>query len=432
MNHCAQQFGDIFQVDVGLDDSPLVIVSSPEGLQQLFSGTYQQFDSGKALYRIARHLAGEFSIGVLDGASHQRHRRLLLPPFHARAIPVYRQLIHELTIEAMERWQPGQVRSTSAVLSDVTLKVILQAVFGIFRGARYDGLEHLFSAMTEGKAFPMGSALMFFRALQVNLGPASPWGKFLRFRQAVDDLLYAEIAERRSQPDSGRTDVLSLLMASHDEEGQPMSDVELRDELMTLLHSGHSTTNASLCWALYFIHSHPEVLSRLLDELHSGFDPRDLSTADRLPYLQACIQETLRLYPPSLLALARIAREPTELCGYQFPAGTVFMPAIYLTHRRADLYPEPERFRPERFLERQYSPYEYLPFGSGNRMCVGYAFAQLQLRLILATMLSGWNLTLASDLPEKPGRRGLGGVKPAGGVPMRLIGPRRSALSGVR
>jgi cytochrome P450 len=426
METCARRYGDLFQVDVGLTENPLVLTSHPEAIQQLFSWNYLQFDSGKALARIIRPMAGAYSIGALDGAEHMRQRRLLLPPFHGKSIQGYRGLIGNLTRQAMAEWPQGSTRPISEVLKDITLQVILQAVFGIHRGERYEKLRTLFSDMMDGKAFPFGAALLYFEFLQVDLGPRSPWGKFLALKRQIDGLLYSEIEERRRCRDTGRTDVLSLLMAARDEQGEAMSDTELRDQLLTLLHSGHSTTNASLSWAFYLIHSHPAVRDRLQAELDGLDGPIEAGEAERLPYLQAVIQETLRMYPVSLLALARISKEPTELLGYRFPTGTVFVPAIYLTHRRADLYPEPGCFRPERFLERQYGPHEFLPFGGGSRMCIGYAFAQLQMKLILATVLAHWELSLADGRPEQPGRRGLGGVKPAGGVPMVLAARRMS------
>ncbi|MBC7882580.1 MAG: cytochrome P450 [Anaerolineae bacterium] len=429
MDACAKRYGDIFQVDLGLLDRPVVVTGHPEAMQQLFSAGHQQLDSGKALYDLAKPMAGENSIGVLDGSAHQRQRRLMMPPFLGKSIQSYRTLIVDLATQAMESWQIGEPRVISEVLKDVTLRVILQSVFGIYDGPRYEKLRVLFSDMMEGKGFPFGSALLYFKFLQVDLGRWSPWGKFQYLIAQIDELLYAEIRDRRAYLDPERTDVLSLLMLARDEEGQAMSDIELRDELMTLLHSGHSTTNAALSWAFYFIHRQPEVRQKLMAELTTQFDPQDLAAAEKLPYLQAVVQETLRIYPVSLVALARIARNPIEILGKTYETGTVFFPAIYLTHRRADLYPDPETFRPERFLERQFSIYEYLPFGGGHRMCIGTAFAQMQMRLILATILSRWELSLVSDQPVQPGRRGLGGIKPSGGVPMVLTGQRNARSS---
>ena len=245
----------------------------------------------------------------------------------------------------------------------------------------------------------------------------------MRRIKEIDDLIYAEISDRRAQADSSRTDILSLMMAARDQQGQPMTDVELRDELMTLLVAGHETTATSLAWALYWIHHLPEVREKLLQELDTLADHPDPTSIVRLPYLNAVCQETLRIYPVAMLALNRVVKSPLQIAGYQFEPGTLLIPCIYLTHHREDLYPQAKQFKPERFLERQFSPYEYLPFGGGNRACIGMAFAQFEMKLVLATVLSRWQLELADSKPVEPVRKGalLG---PAQGVRMTVTGKR--------
>ena len=213
------------------------------------------------------------------------------------------------------------------------------------------------------------------------------------------------------------------MMSARDEQGQPMTDVELRDELMTLLVAGHETTATSLAWALYWIHHLPQVREKLLQELDALGDNPDPSAIVRLPYLNAVCQETLRIYPVAMLALNRVVKSPLQIGGYQFEPGNLLVPCIYLTHHREDLYPDPKQFKPERFLERQFTPYEYLPFGGGNRACIGMAFAQFEMKLVLATILSHWQLELADSKPVEPVRKGalLG---PAQGVPMVVKGKR--------
>lgn len=196
-------------------------------------------------------------------------------------------------------------------------------------------------------------------------------------------------------------------MSAVDEAGQPMTDEELRDELMTLLVAGHETTASALTWALYWIHHLPDVHDKLLYELNTLSDNADPSAISRLPYLTAVCQETLRIYPITLTTFVRVLKSPLELMGYEFEAGTALVPCVYLTHQREDLYPEPKRFKPERFLERQFSPYEYFPFGGGNRRCIGIALAQLEMKLVLATIVSRFQLALTDSRPVKPVRRGL-------------------------
>jgi unspecific monooxygenase len=265
--------------------------------------------------------------------------------------------------------------------------------------------------------------IIVFPAMQQDLGSWSPWGKLMSQLHQIDDLIYAEITDRKAQPDSSRTDILSLMMSARDEQGQPMTDVELRDELMTLLIAGHETTAIALAWAFYWIHHLPEVREKLLQELDALGDNPDPSAIVRLPYLNAVCQETLRLYPVAMLALNRVVKSPLQIAGYQFEPGTLLVPCIYLTHHREDLYPNPKQFKPERFLERQFTPYEYLPFGGGNRACIGMAFAQFEMKLVLATVLSNWQLELADSTAVKPVRKGalLG---PAQGVRMVVKGRR--------
>ena len=213
------------------------------------------------------------------------------------------------------------------------------------------------------------------------------------------------------------------MISARDEQGEGMSDVELRDELITLLLAGHETTATALSWALYWIHYQPQVRDKLLQELDrlgKNPDPIDIS---RLPYLTAVCQETLRIYPPLFLTWPRILKAPLQLGGYQFETDTTLLPCIYLTHRREDLYPEPKQFRPERFLERQYSPSEFLPFGGGNRRCIGSALAMFEMKLVVAELLSNYQLALVDDRPVKPERRGFF-LAPASGFKMVMKGRR--------
>jgi len=238
-------------------------------------------------------------------------------------------------------------------------------------------------------------------------------GRFVRQKQQIDEIIYAEISDRRQHPDLSRVDILSLLMSAKDENGELMSDVELRDELLTLLVAGHETTASALTWALYWIHHLPEVKRKLLDDLAS-VENLDFGAVAKLPYLNAVCQETLRIYPIAMLAFFRIANSPINIMGQEFESDTLLTPCIYLTHHRPDLYPEPKQFKPERFLERQFSQYEYLPFGGSNRRCIGMAFALYEMKLVLATIMSRYSLAIAGSRSVKPVRRGIT-LAPSGG-----------------
>jgi unspecific monooxygenase len=238
-------------------------------------------------------------------------------------------------------------------------------------------------------------------------------------KQQIDELLFAEIALRREQPDLGRIDILSLLMSAHDLEGKSMSDRELGDEMMTLLLAGHDTTASAMAWGLYWIHQKPQVREKLLQELHSLGDSNDPTSIVHLPYLTAVCNETLRIHPVAMTTFPRVVQEPVELLRHSLEPGTVVIGCIYLLHQREDLYPQSKQFKPERFVERQFSPYEFMPFGGGVRRCIGDALAPFEMKLVLATIVSRYQLALADNRPERPQRRGIT-LTPANGVKMRL------------
>ncbi len=421
---CAQRYGDPFTAKLS-GFSPLIFFSDPQAIQEIFTMAPESFDVGRS-NGILRPMLGEHSLILLDGERHQRQRRLLTPPFHGERMRAYSQLICEITEQVSGQWQLNQPFSARSSMQEISLRVILRAVFGLSEGERFQQLRMLLATLLDVTGSPLSSSLLFFPFLQQDLGPWSPWGRFVRQRRKIDNLLYAEIRQRRDQGDCSGDDILSLLMSARDEQGQPMTDVELRDELMTLLVAGHETTASALTWALYWLHRQPETLDPLLQELHDLGRAPDPSAIAKLPYLNAVCQETLRIYPIALLTLVRIVTRPIQVMDYQFEPGALLAPCIYLTHRRADLYPEPHRFRPERFLERQFSAYEYLPFGGSNRRCIGAAFAQLELKLVLATILSRFELALAHQRPVRPIRRGVT-LAPSGGKWLVATASRQTA-----
>ncbi len=412
----AQKYGDIFTVRIGPLFIPQVFISNPQAIKEIFTTEPQKLDSGEEA-GIKLPLLGKKSLLALEGQPHRRQRKLLTPPFHGERMKIYGNLIQEITEEVAEEWKISKPFPVLPSMQAISLKVILKAVFGLEEGDRYDRFQEVLLAILNPKS-PLVSALLFlFPLLQKDLGAWSPWGRFLRQRQQMDQLIYAEIKELRENPDPSRTDILSLMMAARYEDGESMTDEELRDELITLLVAGHETTATALSWGLYWIHHLPEVRKTLLQELTTlgeNFEPSEVA---KLPYLNAVCQETLRIYPVAMLALNRLVKSPLEIKGYQFQPGTIILPNIYLTHHREDLYPDPKRFKPERFLERQFASHEFMPFGGGNRRCIGMAFAMYEMKLVLPTLLSRWQLELADNKPVVPVRKGalLG---PARGVPM--------------
>ena len=423
MEACAKRYGDVFTLRLGPVFTPQVLISNPQAIQQIFSTDPKQLDSGEPA-GIKSPLLGQQSLLALYGKTHQRQRKLLTPPFHGERMLAYGQLIRDITKQVTNQWQVGEPFSVLPSIQAISFQVILKAVFGLGDGPRYEKLKELLIAILNPKTPFLRAVMLLFPLLRKDLGSWSPWGKFLRLRQQIDEIIYAEIQERKEQPDPSRTDILSLLIAARDEAGEPMTDLELRDELMTLLVAGHETTATSLAWALYWIHHLPQVHEKLVQELDNLGEYADPNAIFRLPYLNAVCSETLRIYPVAMLALSRVVKSSLQIGGYQFEPGTLLIPCIYLTHHREDLYPEPKQFKPERFLERQFAPYEYLPFGGGNRRCIGMAFALFEMKLVLATVLSHWQLELADSKLVKPVRKGLL-FGPSEGVRMVVKGRRQ-------
>ena len=423
-----QRYGDIYLAESSIFP-PQVIISNPQAIQEIFTADSKLFKSGTVNY-ITLPLVGSNSLLLLDGARHLQQRKLLMPPFHGERMKAYGQIIRNTTEKVINNWTPGKSVIAQSTMQEISLKVILHAVFGLSEGERYQQIQQLIINMFSMFSNPLNSTFLFIKSLQKNLGAWSPWGGFIRQRQRLDELLYQEIrdslrdsfASRKTQSEPWGEDILSLLISARDEAGQAMSDVELRDELMTILFAGHETTATALAWALYWIHYIPEVREKLLQELNSidveNCDPAEIT---KLPYLNAVCSETLRIYPIVLFTFPRLLQAPMQLMGYNIPKGMILAPCIYLVHHRPDIYPEPKRFKPERFLERQFSPYEYLPFGGGNRRCIGTAFAMFEMKLVLAKVLSRYSLELATNSPVMPVRRGVA-MAPAGGVPLVVKG----------
>jgi len=415
-----QRYGDIFLSQSSIFP-PQVIISNPQAIQEIFTADAKLFKSG-TVNHITLPLVGSNSLLLLDGARHLQQRKLLMPPFHGERMKAYGQIIRNTTEKVINNWTPGKSVIAQSTMQQISLEVILHAVFGLSEGERYQQIQQLMINMFSLFSNPLNATFLFIKSLQKDLGAWSPWGGFLRQRQRLDELLYQEIRDRKTLSQPLGEDILSLLISARDEAGGPMSDVELRDELMTILFGGHETTATALAWALYWIHYIPEVREKLLQELNSldvkNCDPARIT---KLPYLNAVCCETLRIYPVLFFTFPRLVQAPMQLMGYNIPKGMVLSPCIYLVHHRPDIYPEPKRFKPERFLERQFSPYEYLPFGGGNRRCIGMAFAMFEMKLVLAKVLSRYSLELAENSPVMPVRRGVT-MAPAGGVRLAVKG----------
>ncbi|MBW4474473.1 MAG: cytochrome P450 [Stenomitos rutilans HA7619-LM2] len=423
MEAAARQHPDLFTAKVVGFGGTLVFLNDPRAIQELLTNDRKTFLALGCSNQILSPLLGDYSIIMLDGDQHKRRRQLLMPPFHGERMRAFGQLICQLTNAAFDQLPLNRPFSARTVMQEISLQIILQVVFGLTEGDRCHQLKDLLASLLDLFRSPLSSSFLFFPVLQKDLGAWSPWGKFIREQRQIDALIYDEIAERRTKDDRDRIDILSMLMAARDEAGQPMTDQELRDELMTLLFAGHETTATAMSWALYWVHHLPAVREKLLQELATLGQKPDPMDVFRLPYLTAICNETLRIYPVAMLVFPRIVQTPVTLLNHPLPPKTAVVGCIYLLHHREDLYPNPKQFRPERFLERQFTPYEFMAFGGGARRCIGEALAMFEMKLVLATILSRYQLALANNQPEYPRRRGVT-LAPAHGVKMVLTGAR--------
>ena len=412
---CAQRYGDIFTLKMK-GFTPFVFIGNPVGIKEIFNQNPKKFDVGRSNY-VVEPLVGDNSLFLYVGERHKRVRKLLMPPFHGQSLLFYAQSICDIATQVASQWKENQRIIARKAMQDISLEVILQVVFGISEGERYQKIKPLLAEMLDATDSPLRSSFLFLKFLQQDWGVWSPWGRIKDRQKKIYELLQEEIDERHSVAKQIGNDVLSLMMAAKDETGKTLTDAQLKDELLTLLFAGHETTATMMAWAFYEILKAPSVLQKLREELEQkgkNLEPLEIA---KLPYLNAVCQEVLRMYPVIPIIFPRITKTAMKIMGHQFEPETWLTPSMYLVHYREDLYPEPEKFKPERFLERQFSGYEYFPFGGGNRRCLGYALAELEMKLVLASIISKYELTLASKKSVKPQRRGLA-IAPAGGVPL--------------
>ncbi|WP_017293255.1 cytochrome P450 [Geminocystis herdmanii] len=416
-----KQHPDIFTASIsGLGSDSLVFVSHPQAIQQILTNDRQQFFANGELNSILTPVVGFSSLLSLDGENHKRERKLLMPSFHGERMEIYADLITEITENIFSNLKQGEVFIARELMQEISLQVIMKIVFGLSEGHRFDRMKDLIKAILDRFNNPINISFLFYDKLQKDFGAWSPWGSFIRTRKALDELIYNEINLRRQENNQDKNDILSTLLTAVDEEGQPMSDLELRDELMLMLFAGHETTAIAMTWALYWLHRQPEVKTKLLAELAENVD-RDGASIFKLPYLTAVCNEILRIHPVAMLTFPRQVMTETELLGQKITKNTVLLGCIYLTHHREDLYPEADKFQPERFLNRQYSPYEFMPFGGGVRRCLGEVLALYEMKLSIVHIITNYDLSLAEKKVLKPKRRGVV-LSPESGVKMIFNG----------
>ena len=418
MDECAARYGDVFTLRLP-QSPPIVMFSHPDAIKAIFTGDEEDLRAGEANFRL-EPILGRQSLLLLDGKEHLRERRLLQPPFHGDRMLAYGPVMRDIAAEAVARWPLGRPFAIHPEMQGITLDVILRTVFGLDEGpAKRDLRAALIELLAVGSN---GQTLL--AAQQTNGTRRGAVARFFAARERVDRLLYAEIAARRRADVAGRADILSLLVGATYEDGAPLEDAALRDELMTMLLAGHETTATALAWAVSHVLEDAAARARVAEELRAtGPAPFDPQRTLKLEYLDAVCKETLRLTPIVPLVGRRLTR-PMTIGGVDLPGGVVASPCIYLAHRRPERWPDPARFRPERFLESKPTPYEFLPFGGGVRRCLGMAFALVEMKLVLAEILSRVELRTAPGYRVRVVRRSVT-LAPAEGMP--VVVERRAA-----
>ncbi len=405
LDRCRRDLGDSFSLTFLGFERPMVMISDPVAIKALYREPKHGLPPGRNIF--LEPIVGSRSLLLLEGADHLANRKLMLPAFHGERMRSLEPMVAAIVDAEIESWPLGREFPLHPHMQSVTLEVILRVVFGVSEGRRLDRLRDLLrNLLTE-----TGSTGTQLRALLLRRfgGQSDVWGRFEDRLREVDELLYSEIAEHRRRQDlEERDDILSSLILARFEDGEGLSDTDLRDQLMTLLLAGHETTATGLAWSFDLILGHPEVHARLLETLEEGDES----------YLKAAITESLRLRPVVPLAGRRLT-SPLITDDLELPEGTDVTPAIWLAHTRPDVYPEPHAFRPERFLEEGPETYSWVPFGGSVRRCIGGAFAEFEMRIVLREVLTRCELHKASPEPERVTRRNIT-FSPRKGTPVVL------------
>ena len=393
ISRMARRYGPVVQLSTAFD-SNFVMVFDPALVKDVFRGPPERLRAGEANEPLGPAL-GMRSLLLLDGEEHLRQRRLMLPPFHGQRMRAYEDVMREAADRAIDSWPLNREFALLPSTQQLTLDVILRTVFGVAEGPRQEELKRRLRAMIDPVSNRFGILLMVL----MRRGNKRALARFEERRRRVDELIYDEIARRREAPDlDQREDVLSMLLLARDEDGRPMTDVELRDQLVTLLVAGHETTATGLAWVFDLLLRNPRVLAKLRQAVADGDDS----------YVDAVAKEALRIRPV-VPGVGRVVRGGTfELGGYTLREGTEINPSIAVIHARPDAFAGPREFRPERFLEdNPPDTYTWIPFGGGTRRCIGASFALFEMRVVIRRVIERTTLEAASDEAERVERRGV-------------------------
>lgn len=397
LERARSRYGNAFTIRL-LGQEPFVMICDPAEIKTVFTAPAEVLHPGEGT-QILEPIVGPNSILLLDEARHMAQRKLVLPAFHGDRMAALTDVIAEVTADEIAKWPSDQAMPMHPHVQALTLEVILRAVFGLDRGERLDALRESLTEMLHFGTNPLSLLPPLWRLSQTH----GPVARFLRIRERTDEQIYALIAERREAADEG-DDVLSMFLAARHEDGSPMSDEEIRDELMTLLVAGHETTATELAWCFERLVRNPDVLATLVAEIDAGGDE----------YVTATIRETLRRRPVLVNAAPRKVMSPIEVGERTYEPGCFLVPNAYLVQHDPEIYPDPYAFRPERFLDSDPGTYTWIPFGGGRRRCVGASFAMLEMGIVLKSLLANVEIRAAGDQLEFNQRRMIT-VSPSGG-----------------
>lgn len=416
LDACARRYGDWFTVRVpGV--APFVFTSDPAAMREVFLADPDALHAGEANRPLGAFMGARSSL-FLDGADHLRQRRLLLPAFHGEQMGSHAVAMRTAADAAIATWPKGRQFPIHPQMRTITFETIIRTVFGFDADdAQGAELRNLLKQLFELYSSRMGT-LFQLPAIRLDLGPWSPWGRAVRLTNQIDSILYAQFARRRSKGPEGRADVLSMLLAARYEDGSAMPDNVIRDEMYTLMLAGHETTAATMAWVVNRMLTNPAVMERARAEVVSVLNSQQLEAphVGKLKYLDAVINETMRV-DPVVPNVGRVLKRPMVIAAKELPAGVTIAPCIYLIHRRPELWPEPDTFNPDRFIESRQSPYTFIPFGGGARRCLGAAFAAYQMKIVLAEILSCVDLKPVPNYTPRVTRRGIA-FAPSAGLPV--------------
>ncbi|APW60429.1 cytochrome P450 [Paludisphaera borealis] len=405
LDECHHRYGDAFTLDIA-GYGRFVMLSNPEAVREVFRADPETLHSGEANAMLTATV-GRNSVLVLDGAPHARQRRVLVPPLKGERMRAFFDAMRSETFDAARACPLDSPFPALPMMRRITLRVILRTAMGLAPGPEMDRFERKMEAfLSNGR---QRYALVLMTIVPINRLSGSRWVPLFRQLSDLDDDLSAVIAaRRRGEGPTGGENVLDDLLAATHEDGSPLDDREVRDALITILIAGHETTALALAWALIDIVPRPEVVDRLADELTrvTGGGPPEAEHLPALEYLDAAIRESLRISPVVPFVVRKTVR-PFVAGGREYPAGVVLCPCSYLVHRRDELYPEPDQFRSERFLERKFGPHEWFPFGGGNRVCLGMPFSLYEMKTLLATLFGQVRLARPTGARSRARRYGL-------------------------